>query len=267
MATRTAKGTANAKASGTGLDLAGVACDPEDSLIAGYIFDGANPPDTVTWGARALSKVGQRIHATPDFGVAIYHARRIHNAGTRTLTATWGASIGARAMFAITLDSPHVRDEIARSVQTDSSDPTVGPTAEHDRSDCFALGILGSEGPSGDTAPSISGDFAAGHRSGTVGAPPVGNKTLLEVYNQLTSSVPVTASGTGATSRDWCNIVVAFRPAINCVTDVRGNPIETGDNVIYEGVSRVVDALRANRNQAELSVVGWVNASEIELLN
>lgn len=267
MATRTAKGSAKLKASGTTLTLASVSLIAGHSLIVGVGFQTTNLPTSVKWGNRTLSKVGHRLHSTPNFAAAIYHARRIRDTATRDIVATWGTSITARTLLAMTLDSPHVKDDIARNIQTGSTAPTVGPTAELERSDEFAFGVLCSEGPSSDTAPTLSGSWTAGQRVGTTGSPPASNCTLLEGYQQLTSSPAVTLSGIGATSRDWVNIVIGFRPVGFWTTDKFGSQIVVGDTVLYQGNARVVNTLRRNRNHVDLATDGWVTASEVEVLN
>lgn len=268
MATRTAKGTAKTKASGTTLTLASVACSDGDSLFVGLGFQGTTPPATVKWGGRQLSKVGQRLHSTPAFGCAVYQARRIINTDTRDIVATWASALDAKVLLALTLDTPHVKDEIIRAVQTGSTAPSVGPLAEMDRSDEFALGILCSEGPqNNDTPPTLAGGWTAGQRIGTNGPPPVSNVTILEGYQQLTSSPGVTLSGTGATSRDWCSVLIGFRPVIMTATDKFGSTIMVGDTVVYGGSTYTVNALRRGQNHVELTGFGWVSASEVEVMN
>ncbi len=109
--------------------------------------------------------------------------------------------------------------------------------------DGFAFGLLVSEGPDSDTAPTLSGSWTAGQRDGTVGAPPVSNVTILEAYQQLSTKDTVSLSGTGATSRDWASLVVVFRPIKRVALDAHGAEIEVGDTFVYQGEEKVVDQI------------------------
>ena len=275
MATRTAKGQTALKASGTNLEEVSVAMTKGESLLAAVVFKGQTLPDRVTWGDRVgptrdLSKVGHRLNATDNFSVAVYQGRRILNTTTRKVLVTWASAITARWICVISLDTPHVRDDaaIARAIQGATGVPSVGPTGEMDRSDGFVWGILGAEGPfNNDTQPTISSPFTKGQEGGTNGSPAAGNLYGVEAYTTVSSSVPVTLSGTGATSRPWTNILIPFMPVQFFATDKFGSEIVVGDTVRFEGNMRIVNTLRRGQNHVDLATDGWVTASEVEVLN
>lgn len=267
MATRTILGTAKAKASGTSVTLAAAACSKGDSLGVWVWFKGQTLPASVKWGGRKLSKEAQRLNATDDFSVAFYQARRIQYPNTLDIVAAWASALGAKGITAFKLDSPHVVDQILRNIQGASTAPTVGPTAEHTRADDFVTGLLCAEGPTGDTAPTLGGGFTAGQIDGTGGGGAATNLKATEGYQQMATSVGVTLSGTGATSRPWTNVVIALRPTLNCVWDRYGNEIEVGDTVVYKGNARNVDGIRLMQNHVQLATDGWVGATETELEN
>jgi len=235
MATRTALGTWKAKASGTTLaSAAGLTLAVGDCLIVGVGFQQTNAPASVAWGANILHRSAYQIHTTPGLGSGLYVLRSSPAAATRTLTATWASAIGARVMFAIKLNAGQIRDKSATATQTASAAPSVGPTAALDFYDDFAIAILCSEGPSSDTAPTVSG-WTAGQRDGTVGVPPISNITVAEFYKQISNdNSAITCAGTGATARDWASCVVAFREILSSVPiDVNGAEILVGDTVVY----------------------------------
>jgi len=234
--TRTAKGTTSDKISGTTLTLSSISCTIGDALIVFVANQTTNVPTSVKWGVRDLVLSRQRTNATSGHVASIWIARHIVNTATRNITVTWGTSIVAKAMAASTLDAGHVRDSVIGASQTASTAPSVGPSDTLTVNDCFAFGVLASEGPSSDTAPTLSGSWSSGQRIGTAGVPPISNITLLECYQQLSDNTAVTLSGTGATERDWANVLVVYRPIREAIAiDVNGVEILVDDTVIYEG--------------------------------
>lgn len=265
MATKTDKGTRSNKASSTTSTLSNVTVAVGDSLYCWICSDGTDWPESVNLGNRRMHKVGHRVNNGSSFTVSLWSARQIWKAGTRDIVATWTTATTARNLLAFTLDSPHMRDEIARNIQSASTAPTVGPTPEHLRRDDFITGVLVSEGPSSDTAPTVTG-WTAGQSVGTVGSPPVSNLTMREYSQQATTAAGVTLNGTGATSRDWTNIVVALKPVDDKSFDYNLNAIEVGDTVLHNGVEETVVAQVPNFNKVELSVSGVVPAHMLELV-
>lgn len=233
MATRTAKGTTSDKISGTTLTLSNVSCNAGDALIVLVGNQTQNVPTSVTWGLRELNLSRQRTNLTSGHVGSIWIARNIVNTDTRNLTVTWGTAIVAKCMAALTLDSGHIRDQYASNVQTASTAPTTTATPAQTGINNFAVGILVSEGPlTNDTAPTLAAGWSTGQRIGTDGAPPVSNVTLIEGYKQLTDAAAQTLSGTGATERDWTNVLVTYREILQGVAlDANGVEILVGDAV------------------------------------
>lgn len=235
--TRTALGTAKAKASGTTLSSAeGITLSAGDCLIVGVGFQQQSQPTSVTWGNRTLRRSVAEVNGTSGHGCSIWLARTIVNSDTRTVTATWDSAIGARVMFMAKLNAGVIRDQYATSSQTATGAPSVGPTSELDYPNDFAVSILCARGPSNDTAPSVSG-WTAGQTDGTVGVPPVSNITIHELYQQLTKDYSaVTCTGSGADERDWVSCIVAFRGLEVLPTlDSNGDELLVGDTVTFEG--------------------------------
>lgn len=266
MTTRTAKGTNSTKVSGTTLVVSSVSASENECLYVGVVGKTQTPPTGVTWGGRNLALARQRIQTDAGFTVTLWIARNLANTSTRDVTVTWGSAINARAMIVSTLDIPFIRDSAVGNIQTASTAPTSNATGGLSVADAFAVGLFACEGPSGDTAPTPDGGFSSGQRVGTTGGGALTNLTLLEVYEDITADCnAVTASGTGATSRDWANICVALRKILSITWDVNGNEIQAGDFVIFEGTEREVTALLFQRNIITLDTVGNVEATQVEL--
>ena len=228
MATRTAKGTAKLKANGTTLTLVSVTLAAGEALVVMVGNQTTNIPINVKWGAKELSRAANQSNGTSGHSVSIWTIRNVVLGDTRDIVVTWDTAIGARVLAASSLDFAHIRDENATSIQTASTAPSVGPTASLAQGDEFAFGVLVSQGPNSDIAPSLSG-FTSGQRDGNVGVPPASNITILEGFAQLSDSSAITLSGTGATERDWVSALVAYRPiAIIPALDSSGTKILIG---------------------------------------
>jgi len=211
--TRTAKGTAALKDTGTTLTLSDVSVDP-GTLVVGIGFQGTAAPTGVAWGGRGFIRMGQRIDNTLNFGVSAWKIR-IGKSTARTITATWAATPNARCMLASHLDATLDIDDIARSLSTATGAPSAGPTGTLSTTEDFAFGFHVSEGPANNdtAASSAGGGFSLGQRVGTNGVPPVSNVTIQETYLQTIASTALTSSLSGATARDWANIVVPMLPS------------------------------------------------------
>ena len=237
MATRTAKGTTQSKTSSTTLTLSNVACISGDALIVMVGNQTTNVPTSVAWGNRELVLSRQRTNITSAHVGSVWIARNIVNTDTRNLVVTWGTAIVAKCMAAITLDSGHVRDQYASNTQLASTAPTTTATPVQTEINDFAVGILVSEGPlTNDVAPTLAAGWSTGQRIGTNGAPPVSNVTLIEGYKQLTDATAQTLSGTGATARDWTNVLITYRPLSQGIPlDNNGVEILVSDTVTWDG--------------------------------
>lgn len=237
MATRTAKGTTSSKTSSTTLTLSNVSCTDGDALIVLVANRTTNVPTSVAWGARELVLSRQRTDTVNGTVASIWIARNIVNTATRNLVVTWGTAIVAKCMAAITLDSGHIRDQFASNLQTAATAPSTTATPAQTELNNFCIGILASQGPSSDVAPTLATGWTSGQRVGTVGAPPASNITLLEGYQQLSADgTAQTLSGTGATSANWTNVLVTYREISQGIPlDLNGVEILVSDTVTWDG--------------------------------
>lgn len=246
MATRTAKGIVTLKATGTSLSLDDVVVSENHAIFAIIGFQGNAAPASLKAGNKDMHKVIQRINSTETFGAAIYYKRIIRNGNTRNIKAVWASPIAARVMAVLTVSEPMLFFEGAGNIENTAS-PTTG-TAASDLPvhNCFHLGGLISAGPDNDAVPTLSADWAAGQRDGTAGPPPAGNITLLEGYKTGRCIDAEEMDSSGATTRDWCNILASFMPYADWpATDGGGAEIEIGDDVLYNGVEyTITDVIR-----------------------
>lgn len=210
--TRTLKGTNTSKTSGTTLTIASVAMTTGDLLVVSLAYDDQTL-NTVTWGSETLT-LGDAVLGA---GVRTRLAWKIiTSGGTQTITATWASALTAKAIAAssyncntggVTLfeDSNQTNTGTGTSASTSALAAIVGGT------DSLLVGVVGTEGPSGDTAGTWATPSTNGQRAGTTGNPAASNTTVSEAYQIAPSAGSTPAlSKTGMTSRDWGCALRAF---------------------------------------------------------
>ena len=209
-----AKGTATGKGSGaTTLQVNSVAMTKDDMMVVCVAYDDVQGhPTSVKWGNRDLKRRVARDPADPDIGMSIWTAGRIHRTDTKNVVVTWAGTVVERAMVVTSLSGVNkVSSKTGKNETVATGSPTIGDTAALDSTSDFALAYFCMEGPqSNDTVGTLevkdAGTFTTattGQRAGTVGAPPVSNVGIQELYLQLTSCVATNARITGATARKW----------------------------------------------------------------
>ena len=97
------------------------------------------------------------------------------------------------------------------NTQDAATDPATGSAVTTTAADTIHIAAFGSRGPSSDTVGSVDVGHTSGQRVGTTGTPPVSNVTIHETWELLTSTGNCRSHKTGATSRDWSNIIMALR--------------------------------------------------------
>lgn len=225
MATRTAKGTATAKASGTTLQLNAVSVESGSCLVVGISCDNAQlSPSTVTHAGRTLRRRQQQNDVPNSRHTSIWLKGEYRGNQTGPIVATWGGSIGPRAMFASSWDRIVKLDQGASNADTTATTtPSTGTTATLAVADALVICVFGSRGPGSDHGSATAriqdgGSFTAatiGQIAGTGGAPPPSNATVVETYLELTSTTATQGDLQSATSRTWASVIIALedRPA------------------------------------------------------
>lgn len=209
--TRTALGTATDKTSALTLTISNVTVDPGASLLVGIGYDVGDGEPIITWGQQTLDIVrtvsGNGIVAR----VASYY-RRAADPRTNDLIATWTTTAPtAKAMIAVEVLDVAAQDVVNSQAEAATTDPDSGTATATSFADEFLFGICVSEGPSSDAIGTVQNSFTSGQRAGTVGAPPVSNITIHEIYKITTATESAQAAKTGATSRNWATILATFR--------------------------------------------------------
>lgn len=211
--TRTAKSTASNKTSGTTLTLASVAMTAGDLLVVSLAYDDETL-NSVTWGTEVLT-LGDPVLGA---GVRTRLAWKvIATTGTQTITATWANPLVAKAFVAAsyhcsTAGQTLVEDSNATNAGTGTAASTAAVSpAIVGGTDSMLVAVVGTEGPSSDTAGTWVTPSTNGQRVGTTGNPAAGNVTVSEAYTlgPTAGSTPA-LSKTGMTSRDWGAAIRAF---------------------------------------------------------
>jgi len=254
MATRTARGTAAAKASGATLTIPAVTIPAGNALIVGLGYDNAQgAPVSVTHAGRILRRKLQRNDATNGFHMSMWLKGGYNKKQTGDIVATWAAAIGKRAMYASSLNNEAFEDDASAAVQALTTSPGTGLTGALDRPNGFVFTCFVAEGPSSDhesaTAEIEDGGFWTtafiGQKAGTVGPPPISNITVIETYLEISDQDPTRARLQNATERNWVSGLVVLPARLSelrqgisisdmidvdqIVSDAGGDP----DNVYY----------------------------------
>lgn len=209
---RTAKGTNSSKASATSLSINDVTLDYGAGLVVCLGYENSQgDPTSVQFGNRGLSKQGVTL-TNGDFSLTFWAVRGNRVAAAQDIVATWGAAITARAMFATQIMGASAKDvQQGRTVDA-TANMNTGVAAETTTvANTIHLAAFVSRGPSGDTTPSASYGHAIGQRVGTTGDAATTNVTICETYETLTAIGDCRAAVVGATARDWCAGVIAFK--------------------------------------------------------
>lgn len=215
MPTRTAKGTAATKTSGTTLTISGVTVPQGHSLVVGIVCEtGQGAPDTVTHNGRTLRKKGTQNNAPDGINNSVWLKGEYNKSQTGDIVATWGAAIGARTMVATSWDwVQKIAITNGKNETTPTTQPGTGATVALSSSDCVALCYFGANGPVEDhgSATARIQDASSwqtatiGQQAGTTGGSDV---TIVETYLELTSSDATRGQLQSATSREWASQVV-----------------------------------------------------------
>lgn len=217
--TRTARITAaNSKTSGTTLTATSFALNVDDLLVVYLSYDDVTL-DSVTWGTQVMT-LGDPVLGA---GVRTRLAWCVADAtATRAVTATWATALTAKAMVADSFRSSVVATGATWIDDSNSTDIGVGTAASTPATDPITggtesvrVGIVGTEGPSGDTAGTWVEPNTASSRTGTTGSSAASNVTVSAAYRLAPTAASTTGlSKTGMTSRDWGAAIRSFYWAV-----------------------------------------------------
>ncbi len=209
---RTSKGTASDKTSGTTLTLSSVSLNAGDLVFVAVASLGGITQQSAKWGDYSLTQYGVALNIGTSMSAALYYLR-VNQSATRDIVVTWVSSIAARVLAAFIVDEASVLDVAAVNNNDDSttapdSGESFATTAEDDE---FILGIWASNGPSGDTVGAVGYGMIGYQRIGTTGDADTTNVTLHEGSKAISTAAKIQAGKTGATSRDWISVALSFK--------------------------------------------------------
>jgi hypothetical protein len=214
--TRTAKGTAINKTGALTLTLSSVELQPGQLLIVGISYDIGSGEPEILWGQR-LCRPRRTVAGNGLVTRICSMIYRGDTARTRNIVATWTSTAPqAKALFATVVEAevPFGAEDVdAAQAEALTTDPDSGTAVQTTEEDGFLIGAFGSEGPPADTVGTLQNGWSSGQRAGTAGPPPVSNITIHEGYKILTASEAAQAAKTGATERNWCTVLVAYKEA------------------------------------------------------
>lgn len=218
---RTARGTANSKASGSTLTLSVTAAAGSSLIVS--ITDIASTVSSVAWNGASFSQ-----DVTASVSSASVHIWSAHNvpAGTaQTMTVTWTLAIAARGVTVSEISGwagQGVLDQTAgntgSSVNADS-----GLTATTTDANEYLAGAIGVNGPTGDAAPTWLNSFSAGQRDGTTGGAAGTNATIDEGFQIVTATAQYKAAATLGTSRSWAAAIATYKNSGGAAVPVGGS--------------------------------------------
>lgn len=231
--TRTARGTATSKTSGTTLQIAAQSLNARDLLVVFLAYDDATL-DSVFWGTQQMT-LGDAVLGN---GVRTRLAWCEADAtASRTITATWSAAITAKAMVAESFRSSVTTagwvwnpDANATNTGNGTAASTAATGAIVGGTESVRVGVVGTEGPSGDTAGTWVEPVTAGQRVGTTGSSAATNVTTSSAYSIAPTAASTTGlSKTGMTSRDWGAAIRSFYWSAPPPIAVSGTAAGVGD--------------------------------------
>ncbi|HSN95241.1 MAG TPA: metallophosphoesterase [Anaerolineaceae bacterium] len=141
------------------------------------------------------------------------------------ITISMSVAVTAHAAVAALFDGltdENALDQLASSNQASSSTPASGMTGTTTQADELLIGVIGTEGPVGDSAGTWENLFLDGPRTGTTGGTDDTNISISLGYRIVSTTGTYTAAKSGITARDWAAIIGTFkmdlvvnRPRIN----------------------------------------------------
>lgn len=208
--TRTAKGTKKDKTGSTTLFINNVTIEADATLVVGVGFDQGGPPALVTFEGRKLRRAGT-LNGNGAAG-RIYYARR-SKARTGQLLVTFDdvSPPTAKAMWASTYSEVGEKDVLAEQAQAATAAPNSGSGVNTTIAKEALIGLLVAEGPDADADATANNGWSVGQVVGTVGAPPVSNIKVTELFKIVTAIESAQASADLTTARDCATLMATFR--------------------------------------------------------
>ncbi len=211
--------TTAAVADGDDIILA-LSTDPNSSLVVSVADTAGNNYSQV--GSTVINSGNLRTYL-----FAAYDVNALSSGSSITITASPAVTARAAvvALFRGLADvSPF---DQTMSATGSSTAPASGASPTTTQADELLIGVVGTEGPVGDSAGTWDNSFTAGPRQGTTSATADANITVSMGYRIVSATGAYTASKTGITSRDWGAMIATFKagPATSSRITISGTPL------------------------------------------
>ena len=181
-----------------------LATDPNSSLVVSVADDAGN----------AFTQVGSTVINAGQIRTYLFIAYDVNSmpAGSEIVIEATPAVTAHAAVAALFsgLADVSVLDQTASGTGTGAS-PSSGATSTTAQADELLIGVVGTEGPVGDSAGTWGNSFSAGPRAGTTGDAADTNITISLGYRIVTATGTYTASKSGITERDWGALIATFK--------------------------------------------------------
>lgn len=239
--TRTARGSITSKTSGTTLTIASQTVAARSLLVVYLAYDDQTL-SSVTFAGTPMTLGDAVIGGGVRTRLAWLY---VASGTTGTIVATWSAALVAKAMAADSFVSSQTtwlpnEDSNAANTGNGTAASTAATAAIVGGTESIRVGVVGTEGPSGDTAGTWVEPNTGGLRVGTTGNPAAGNVTVSAAYSLAPTAGSTTGlSKTGMTSRDWGAAIRSFYWALP-ITVVNGS--FTADAVLKSTVNATFTA-------------------------
>lgn len=182
-----------------------------------YNNTGNGPPNGCTIGPGTLNLTMAEVISQTSIlgGLSVYVYENLPDGGAPTSVYFDFGDAGdtgniAGIVLKLTSDTGYpIVDKTASAGGTGTS-PSSGATSTTADVVEFLCGIVGTEGPSGDTAGTWENSFAAGATNFGIGTGAFG-ATLSDGYLEVASTGAYTAAKTGITSRIWQAAIITFK--------------------------------------------------------
>lgn len=197
---------------------ASVATDADVSLNAGasalvFVMSDGGDPDSVVWGTGGDAQAATKLLGGISDGVSgltgsLWQLQYVLRTLTRDMVASWAATNSERLIAVVEVDEATVTDiAVISNTETGSTDPDTGVAGTSIDANTLQVCFFGSDGRISDAL----GTLGEGHTSLESGGTVAQGSHCHVTYELLTTAGgDVRGAKTGATSRNWINIIVAL---------------------------------------------------------
>ena len=202
--------------------IVAIAADPNANMVIGVEDSTGN----------AYEQIGDAVINTGELRTYLFIAYDVNSmpAGS-SITISDSTAVAAHAAVAALFNglADAFPFDLISSNTGVSTTPSSGATSTTTQANELLIGIIGTEGPDGDTPGIWGNSFVAGPRLGTTGGTDDTNITIALGYQIVTAADAYTASKSGITERDWAALIAAFFADDNIEKPkiyTTGNPLE-----------------------------------------